>query len=143
VEDLVESITRGNATEVKVVLTSVVAAVAIHQVFLIAVGYGKVRLRFLAAGPATWSHRAVGIALVAVALIVAALCIGAYGLDEGGVHAVAGIVVFAILALKVGVVRRWRGLDPWLPALGISVLVLFGLIWATSAGEFLAEGPDG
>ena len=142
-EDLVESITRGNATEVKVVLTSVVAAVAIHQVFLIAVGYGKVRLRFLAAGPATWSHRAVGIALVAVALIVAALCLGAYGFDEGGVHAVAGIVVFAILALKVGVVRRWRGLDPWLPALGISVLVLFGLIWATSAGEFLAEGPDG
>lgn len=141
-EDLVETITRGNATEVKVVLTTVIAALAIYQAFLIATGYQKVRLPFLAPGPATWTHRAVGHTLVVIAVIVAVFCLGAYGFDEGGVHAVAGLAVFAILALKIGVVRRWRGLDPWLPALGISVLVLFGLIWATSAGEFLVNGPD-
>jgi hypothetical protein len=142
VDDLVEALTRGNTTEVKVVLTSVVAAVGVYQAFLMAVGYEKVRLRILAVGPASWSHRAIGQTLVVLAVLTGVLCLAGYGLDEGGVHAVAGIVVFAVLALKIGVVRRWRGLDPWLPALGISVLVLFGLIWATSAGGFLVEGPD-
>ena len=140
-EDFVESVTRGNTTEVKVVLTSVVATLAIYQAFLMAVGYQKIKLRFLAVGPASWSHRAVGYTLVAIALVVSFFCLAGYGFDEGGVHAVAGFVVFAILVLKIGVVRRWRALDPWLPALGISVLVLFGVIWATSAGGFLVEGP--
>jgi hypothetical protein len=48
VEDLVESITRGNPTEVKVVLASVVLALACYQLVLIAVGYGKVRTGWLA-----------------------------------------------------------------------------------------------
>jgi hypothetical protein len=141
VEDFVDSVTRGNPTEVKVLLTSVIAAVAIYQAFLMAVGYEKVRLSFLQVGPASWSHRAVGYALVALALVVGLFCLGAYGFEEGGVHAIAGFVVFGVIAFKIGVVRRWRGLDPWLPALGITILVLFELIWASSAGEFLANGP--
>ena len=51
-EDLVQTLTRGNATEVKVVLASVAAALAGYQLLLIAVTYGKLRLPFLAGGPA-------------------------------------------------------------------------------------------
>lgn len=57
-EELVQDLTRGNVTEVKVVLASVVAALACYQLFLMAVGYGKVRLRFLDPGPAAFADRA-------------------------------------------------------------------------------------
>ena len=43
-EELIEDLTRGNVTEVKVVLASIVAALAVNQVLLMAVGYGKLRL---------------------------------------------------------------------------------------------------
>ena len=49
-EELVERLARGNVTEVKVLLTSVAAALAVYQLVLIAVGYGKLRPRFLGAG---------------------------------------------------------------------------------------------
>jgi hypothetical protein len=44
VEDLFEDLTRGNVTEVKVVLASIVAALAVYQVVLMSVGYEKLRL---------------------------------------------------------------------------------------------------
>jgi hypothetical protein len=40
-----------------------------------------------------------------------------------------------VLAFKVAVIRRRRALDPWLPVLGISVLAIFEVIWASSAGR--------
>jgi hypothetical protein len=52
-EDFVEGLARGNVTEVKAVLASVVSALAIYQVFLMAVGYGKLRLPVLGSGPAS------------------------------------------------------------------------------------------
>lgn len=56
-EDLVESLARGNVTEVKVLLASVALALAVYQLVLIAVGYGKVRPPFLdAAVPAPSGH---------------------------------------------------------------------------------------
>jgi hypothetical protein len=51
-EDLIDTLTRGNATEVKVLLASVALALAVYQLVLIAVGYGKLRPPFLGAGPA-------------------------------------------------------------------------------------------
>ena len=139
-EDLFESLTRGNVAEVKIVLASIVAALAVYQLALIAVGYGKVRLPFLAARPAALSHRAVGDALVVLAVLVALMCLSAYGFEEGGVHAVAGVAVLAVLAVKIGVVR-WGGARAGrlLPVLGLTVFALFMLTWATSAGDFLAD----
>ena len=66
VEDLIDSLTRGNPTEVKVVLASVVTALAVYQLVLIAVGYGKLRPPFLGARPASLAHRASGDAIVAI-----------------------------------------------------------------------------
>ena len=55
--ELVERLARGNVTEVNVLLTSVAAALAVYQLVLIAVGYGKLRPRFLGAGPAATAQR--------------------------------------------------------------------------------------
>jgi hypothetical protein len=55
-EGLIEELTRGNVTEVKVVLATVIVALAVYQLALAAVSYGKVRPRFLESGPATWAR---------------------------------------------------------------------------------------
>ena len=70
-EDLIENLTRGNVTEVKVVLASVVLALAAYQLVLAAVSYGKVRPRFLESGPATWAHRVSGDTILVLAVLVA------------------------------------------------------------------------
>jgi Family of unknown function (DUF6529) len=136
-EDLVETVTRGNVTEVKVVLASVAAALAVYQLVLIAVGYGKLRPRFLGAGPAASAHRASGDAIVVLTILVAIMCVSVFGF-EGGLHMAAAIALLTVLALKIAIVRRGLGLGRFLPVLGITVFVLFALTWLTSAGSFLA-----
>jgi hypothetical protein len=140
VEGLFESLTRGNVAEVKIVLASVVAALAVYQLVLIAVGYGKLRPPFLAARPAALSHRAIGDAIVALAFLVGLMCLSVYGFDEGGIHTVAGVTVLAVLAVKVGVVRGGgQHLGRLLPVIGLTVFALLMVAWATSAGDFLAD----
>ena len=126
-EDVVDTLTRGNPGSVKTVLASIVFALAAYQVILAAIGYGKVRV--MAARPAFFTHRASGDALVAT-----------YGFD-GGLHAAAGVALAVVLALKILVIRRWHAAGRFLPALGASVFVLLALTWLTAAPDFLA-GED-
>jgi hypothetical protein len=79
-EDLIETLTRGNPGSVKTVLASVVLALAAYQVILAAIGYGKLRL--MAARPAFFTHRASGDMLVVLIAIVAVMCVAAYGFDD-------------------------------------------------------------
>jgi hypothetical protein len=139
-EHLIEDVTRGNVTEVKVVLATVVMALALYQVLLAAVTYGWIRLPFLASAPAAFAHRASGDAIVLLTLAVAAMCVGYYGFDfgdDGGTHAIAAVVLLGVLAVKIAVVRAGGRLGRLLPLLGVSVLVLFGITWLTSAGDWL------
>ena len=140
-EDLVESLTRGNVTEVKVVLASVVAALAVYQLVLTAVGYGKLRPPFLGARPAALAHRASGDAIVLVTVLVAVMCLSVFGFseDDGRLHMIAGVGLLLALALKVAVVRWWHGLSRFLPLIGAAVFVLMALTWAPSAGQFLVD----
>lgn len=139
-ESLVEELTRGNVTEVKVVLASVVAALACYQLVLIAVAYGKLRPRFLSAAAASFSHRAAGDAIVVVSVVVAVMCVSYFELeDDTTAHVIAAIALLTVLAAKIAVVRWLPRLSALLPLLGISVWVLFALTWATSAGDFLAD----
>jgi uncharacterized membrane protein YobD (UPF0266 family) len=140
-EGLVEDLTRGNVTEVKVVLASIVAALAFYQVAMMAVGYGKVRLSFLSAASASTAHRAAGDAIVAVTIVVAIMCVSYFELeDDYMLHVVSAIALLSVLALKVAVVRWGLGMSRFLPVLGVSVWALFALTWATSAGDFLGDG---
>lgn len=143
-EELVEDLTRGNVTEVKVVLASVVAALAVYQVVLMSVGYGRLRPPFLGARAASSAHRAIGDTIVVVTLVVAVMCLTYFGLeeDEAVLHAVSGFALLGVIAFKVAVIRWWHGLGRFLPALGITVLLLFAFTWATSTGDFLASGPE-
>jgi hypothetical protein len=140
VEDVIESLTRGNVAEVKVVLATVVLALAVYQLVLAAVSYGKVRPRFLESGPATWAHRASGDTILVLAVLVAVACISFYGFEEGGAHAVFGCLVLAALALKVAAVRVGGSSSPLLPWIGAALFALFLATWFTSAGNFLGVG---
>ena len=139
-EDLVETLTRGNVTEVKVLLASVAVALACYQLFLIAVGYGRLRLRFLAPRPAAHSHRAVGDSILLLLLVVGVMCLAVYGWDDDGLaHGAVGVALFTMLGAKVGIVRRDFGLGRYLPVFGLGVFVLLFVTWALSAAEFLSE----
>lgn len=139
-EDLIESLTRGNPTEVKVVLASVALALAVYQLLLIAVGYGKLRPPFLAPAVASRMHRAVGDAIAVLLIVTATMCVGYFGFeDDAGLHIAAASALLVVLALKIAVVRRWHRLGRLLPALGASVWVLLALTWITSAGDFLVD----
>lgn len=138
-EDLVESLTRGNVTEVKVVLASVVLALACYQLVLIAVGYGKLRPSFLEARPASKAHRAAGDTIVVLICAVALMCISYFGFeDDQTLHVVSAVGLLTALTLKIAVLRFWHGLGGLLPYLGITVFALLALTWLTSAGSFLA-----
>lgn len=137
---MIESLTRGNVAEVKVVLASVVLALAVYQLVLAAVSYGKVRPRFLESGPATWAHRASGDTILVLAVLVAVACVSFYGFEEGGAHAVFGCLVLAALALKVAAVRIGGSSSPLLPWIGAALFALFLATWLTSAGDFLGAG---
>lgn len=143
-EDLIESVTFGNPTAVKVVLASIVVALATYQVVLMAVGYGKVRLPFLGAKPASFAHRAIGDATVAVTLVIAVMCIGYFGFEDASgeetratLHVSFALLLLAAIALKIVVVRWWHGAGRYLPALGITVFVLFVMTWLTSGADYL------
>ena len=139
-EQLIEDVTRGNVTEVKVLLATVVLALAVYQVLLASIAYGWIRVPFLAAGSASWTHRASGDAIVILTVIIATMCVGYSGFEEGGAHAVAAIVLLGVFATKVFVVRTGGRLSRLLPLLGVSVLILFTITWLTSAGDFLGVG---
>jgi hypothetical protein len=138
-EDAIADLTRGNTTEVKVVLASVVAALACYQVFLMAVGYGRLRLRALEPGTASLVHRAIGGTIVVVTVTVAVMCVSYFEIEDKVAHVVAAIALLSVLAFKIVVVNWLHGLSRLLPVLGISVWALFVLTWATSAGDFLVD----
>lgn len=142
-EQLIEDVTRGNVAEVKVVLATVVLALAAYQLLLAAVGYGRLRLPFLSSAPALWTHRASGDAIALLTLAVATMCVGYYGFeldDDGGTHAVVALALLGVLAAKVLAVRIGGRLGRLLPLLGASLFVLLGVTWLTSAGDFLGVG---
>lgn len=148
-EDLVEQLAGGHVTAVKIVLTSVIVAVAVYQVLLMAVTYGKIRTPYLEPDSAATTHRTVGDALVALVLFVGLLCLMAYGIEdsvrEGApgpdarvpLHVAASFALVPVLGLKLLVLHRWHRASRFLPLLGIGVLTLLFVTWLTSAGAFL------
>lgn len=52
-------------------------------------------------------------------------------------HAVTGFLLLLVLAVKVVVIRWWHSAGRFLPALGLTVFVLLGATWASTAGAFL------
>jgi hypothetical protein len=142
-EQLIDDLTRGNVTEVKVVLASVVLALGVYQLLLAAAGYGWLRLPFLSSAPALWVHRGSGDTIVVLTVAVAAMCVAYYGFafgDDGGTHAIVAVVLLGAIAAKVLAVRAGGRVGRLLPLLGVSVFALLAITWLTSAGDFLGVG---
>jgi hypothetical protein len=140
-EQLIDDVTFGNVYEVKTVLASVAAALAVYQLVLISIGYGKVRPPFLGSRTASFTHRASGDVIVVLVVVVALACLAHFGFDDdGGLHEVTGALLLSVLAFKIAVLRWWHGLGRLLPVLGTCVFVLLALTWLTSAGPFLGGG---
>lgn len=149
---MVEDLANGNVTEVKVVLASVVVALALYQLFLMGVGYGKLRSPFLRPKAASVAHRSVGDAIVFITVFVAFMCIGYFEISDGiehaddgettrvAIHVGAAFALLGALALKIFVVRRGRRSGRYLPLLGATVFVLFVATWITSAADYLWGG---
>ncbi|MPZ28205.1 MAG: hypothetical protein GEV12_17795 [Micromonosporaceae bacterium] len=148
-EDLVETVTAGHATAVKIVLASVLLALGVYQAMLMAVGYGKVRPPFLTPASAAAAHRAIGDAIVVLVVVVGAACLGYYGIEDSvqdgapgpdgrvTLHVVASFALIGVLALKLTVLHLWRRAERLLPVLGLGVLSLLFITWLSSAGAFL------
>ena len=151
-DDLVDRLTFGNVPQVKTVLASVAAALAVYQVATMAVGYGKVKLPFLKPKAASFAHRSVGDAILPITVLVGWMCLAYFGIEDGiehaaggetvraAIHVGSGSLLLAVLAIKVIVVRRWSSKERFLPHLGLTVFGLFALTWATSAGDYLFGG---
>jgi hypothetical protein len=139
VEDFVESITRGNPGSVKAVLASVVLALAAYQLILAAIGYRK--LPVIDAQPAFFTHRASGDMIAVLFVVVALMCVAAFGFDDDyRVHGWAGMLAVVVLAVKVTVIRSGKG-GRALPYLGIMLFALLAVTWLTVTPDFLA-GED-
>ena len=148
-EDFVEQLARGNVSQVKTVLASVVTALAFYQVVVMAVVYGKLELPCLTPKPASMAHRAVGDAIVVIVLLVAYMCLSYFEIHDGiehardeetgraTIHVVAAFALLGLLALKIVVVRWWHAMGRFLPLLGFSIFTLLVTIWVTSAGNYL------
>lgn len=122
------------------VLASVALALAVYQLALIAVAYGKLRPPFINGPPAGGAHRAAGDAIAIVLLVVAAMCVSYFGFeDDAALHIVSGTALLMVLALKIGIVRHGGRASRLLPLLGMSVFALLALTWLTSAGGLLAR----
>jgi hypothetical protein len=81
-EDFADAITQSNIPQVNTVLTSVITALAVYQVAMMAVGWGKVKLPFLKPRAASFAHRSVGDVIVPIALLVGWICYAYYGFDD-------------------------------------------------------------
>ena len=139
-EDLIDDHPRGHVPEVKVLRATVVLGLAVYQVLLAGVAYGWLRLPFLERGSASWTHRASGDTILVLTVVIAVMCIGYSGFEDGGAHAIVATILLGVFATKVLVVRLGGRLSRVLPLLGVSLLILFGLTWLTSAGDFLGVG---
>jgi hypothetical protein len=139
VEDLVDSITRGNPGSVKTVLASVVLALAVYQLILAAIGYGKLPL--VKPQTAFFTHRASGDMIAVLVVVVALMCLAVFGFeDDYTLHIAAALGALAVLAVKVAVVRSGKG-GQYLPYLGTLLFVLLAITWFTVAPGFIA-GED-
>ena len=138
-EDFFVDLTRGNIAEVKVMLAAVVGVLAVYQALLMVVGWGRVRLRLLSQAAASRAHLVLGSTIVFVTIFVSLACLSYFGWEEGGVHAVTGIILLVVLAFKIAVVRWLDPLRGYLPLIGTAVLALFAITVGTSAVEFLVD----
>jgi len=134
--------TGGNLLLWKVVLMSVVFALAGLQVAMAARFWGRSLVLSLSPGTAVKVHRYSGRLALTLAVLVALTCIvGPAGpLTPARVawHTVLGIFVFVVLAVKFLLIKVLRQGDNMLPLIGSLLFLTFGALWFTTVADYVS-----
>ena len=135
-------ITGGHLLLWKVVVTSIVFALAGLQVAMAARFWGRPFLVSVSPGTAVRVHRMSGRLALTLGVLVALTCIvgpaGPLSPTRVALHSVFGILVFAVLTAKFLVIKVLRQGDNALPLIGSVLFLAFGAIWATSVADYVA-----
>jgi len=140
--NFLNDITGGHLLLWKVVLTSVVFALAGLQVAMAARFWGRPLLVSLSPGTAVRVHRMSGRVALTLGVLVALTCIvgpaGPLSPTRVALHSIFGIAVFTVLTVKFLLIKVLRQGDSVLPLIGSLLFLAFGAIWATSVADYVA-----
>jgi uncharacterized protein DUF6529 len=134
-------LTNGNLLLWKVVLATIVMALAGLQVAMAA---GFYEVATVPGGPATATkvHRVSGRIAIALAVVVAFTCLagpaGPTSPTRVLLHSVFGTLIFVLLAAKFAILKLTRSGGRALPFVGIALFLTFGAVWATSVADYVA-----
>ena len=140
--NFLNDVTGGHLLLWKVVLTSIVFALAGLQVAMAARFWGRPFLVALSPGTAVRVHRTSGRLALTLGVLVALTCIvgpaGPLSPTRVALHSIFGILVFTVLAVKFLLLKVLRQGDSVLPLIGSLLFLAFGAIWATSVADYVA-----
>jgi hypothetical protein len=140
--NFLNDITGGHLLLWKVVLTSIVFALAGLQVAMAAQFWGRPLLAGVSGGTAVRVHRTSGRLALTLGVLVALTCIvgpaGPLSPTRVALHSLFGILVFTVLAVKFLLIKVLRQGDSVLPLIGTLLFLTFGAIWATSVADYVA-----
>jgi cytochrome c2 len=125
----------------KSALASVMIACAVIQVLTMFEVMGRERPR---GNPRVlgWIHRGSGYGFVVLLVTISVFCVKDFVTStaeistRGLFHSVLALIVILVLAIKLGVLRRYHLFGKFLPLLGGSVFVLSFVVYALSGGYF-------
>ncbi len=137
-------VTGGNLLLWKVILATIVFALAGLQVFMAARFWGVTQTPRISSGTAERIHRVNGRVALPLAVLVALTCLagpaGPTTPTRVLLHSIFGTALFVVLAAKFTILRVLRRGDRWLPYLGGTLFLLFGGLWATSVFQYVTGG---
>jgi uncharacterized protein DUF6529 len=135
-------ITGGQLLLWKVVITTIVFALAGLQVAMAARFWGRPFLVSLSPGTAVRVHRTSGRLALTLGVLVALTCIvgpaGPLSPTRVALHSIFGVLVFTVLAAKFLVLKVLRQGGSVLPLIGSVLFLTFGAIWATTVADYVA-----
>jgi len=135
-------ITGGNLLLWKVVLMTVVFALAGLHVAMAARFWGRPLVIAVSPGTAVRVHRYSGRLALTLAVLVALTCIAgpAGPLTPARVawHSILGIFVFIVLTVKFLLIKVLKQGDNVLPLIGTILFLTFGALWITTVADYVS-----
>ncbi len=135
-------ITGNNLLLWKVILTTVVFALAGMQVFFAARLWNVSTFPPMSPAAAARVHRASGRLAVTLGAVVAFSCLagpaGPTSPTRVLLHSIFGTLVFVILTVKFAVLKLLKSGGDLLPWIGSALFLTFAAIWATSVADYVS-----
>ena len=127
----------------KVILTTIVFALAGVQVFFAARLWNVSTFPPISSAAAARVHRSSGRVAVFLGAVVAFTCLagpaGPLSPTRVLLHSIFGTLVFVILTVKFAVLKLLRSGGNALPYIGTALFLTFGGIWATTVADYVTS----